>query len=88
MERLADEGAEDHDSDGDEQKGDYVGHGLCGDEAFENGCQRRVIPGGEQDSGDQAAEREEFEQEAAQEGQRWWTRRGWRSETSRSSSGS
>ena len=65
---FAEEGTEDHDRDDDEKKGDDLGRRGRGDEASEECCDVLVVPAGEQDSGDEAAEREELHDDAAQEG--------------------
>src|ERR1700688_3576206 len=65
---FAEEGAEDHDRDDDEKKGDDLGRRGRGDEASEERCDVLVVPAGEQDTSDEAAEREELPDDAAQEG--------------------
>src|SRR5437879_1448395 len=68
VEGFAEEGAEHHHGDDDEKKGDDFGCCVLGDEASEDCSDVLVVPGGEQDSGDEAAEREELQDDAAQEG--------------------
>src|SRR6185437_9696151 len=48
--------------------GDDIVRGLGVDELADDGCQGAVVPGGEQDAGDEAAEREQLQQQAAQKG--------------------
>ena len=68
VEGVAEEGAEHHDSNDDEEKGDGLGDYRGGDEASQDHRDVLVVPAGEQDSGDEAAEREELQDDAAQEG--------------------
>src|ERR1700736_3762398 len=65
---LAEEGTEHHNPDDDEKKGDDLGSRERGDEISEKYREVLVVPAGKQNSGDEAAQREEFQDDAAQEG--------------------
>src|SRR3982074_3320044 len=65
---LAEEGTEHHNPDDDEKKGNDLGSRGRSDEMSENYRDVVVVPTGKQNSGDQAAEREEFQDDAAHEG--------------------
>src|SRR3984957_18061359 len=64
----ADQGAQHHDHADDEQEGGNLREGEIVDKAFDKRRHMAVVPAGQQNSGDQAAEGEEFDDDSAQEG--------------------
>jgi hypothetical protein len=68
VERFAEQSTEHHHRDNDDEKRNDLGYCWRGDKAFDNCSDVFVVPTGEQDSGDEAAEREELQDETAQEG--------------------
>jgi|SRR5271170_2312418 len=68
VEGFAEERAEHHDSDDEEEKGDDLCRGGCGNEMLKVHREATVVPTGDQNSGDQPAQGEELQDNAAHKG--------------------